>query len=131
MRWITTLVILGTLAASADALEVYQDLDEATERIERLKDRPYAKLIDADGFYQSDTLIFKDTQTGCEIWSLTMEACVEMANIERRMVYSADGSVFSIKSNRAEGRPRELRHHRCRPTGERIGSRVCLDGTVG
>jgi len=100
MRWIATLVILGTFASSAQGLEVYQDLDEATERIERLKDKPFAKLIDADGFYQSDTLIFKDTQTGYEVWSLTMEECIELANIERRMVYSADGSVFSLKSSR-------------------------------
>ena len=100
MRWMISFLAAALIAANAHALEVYQNLDEATERIERLKDKPHAKLIDKDGYYQSETLIFKDTQTGCEIWSLTMEECIEMANIERRMVFSSDGSVFSMKSSR-------------------------------
>ena len=100
MRWMIPFLAGALIAANAHALEVYQDLEEATERIERLKDKPHEKLIGKDGYYQSETLIFKDTQTGYEVWSLTMEECVETANIERRMVFSTDGSVFSLKSNR-------------------------------
>ncbi|HUV38715.1 MAG TPA: hypothetical protein VMY39_03835 [Planctomycetota bacterium] len=101
MRRIMLSVAFVLVVSTVHALEVYQDLDEATARIERLKDKPVEKLIDADGFYQSETLIFKDTGTGCEVWSLTMEECIDLANIERRMVFSADGSVFSMKSSRA------------------------------
>ena len=100
MRWMIPLLFVVLFAAAAHALEVYQDLDEATERIQRLKDKPHAKLINEDGFHQSETLIFNDTETGCEVWSLTMEECIETANIERRMVFSADGAVFSMKSSR-------------------------------
>ncbi len=101
MRWTISLAFVILLSTPVLALEVYQDLEEATSRIARLDDKPCEKLISKDGFYQSETLIFNDTQTGHEVWSLTMERCVEMANIERRMVFSADGSVFSMKSARA------------------------------
>jgi hypothetical protein len=100
MRTLLIGLILGLLAAPALALEVFQDLDEATARAERLKDKPYGKLIDKDGYYQSETLIFRDAESGAEIWSLTQELCTDLANIERRPVFSCDGSVFSMKGNR-------------------------------
>ncbi len=81
-------------------LEVFNGLDEATARIARFKDKPYDKLIDADGYYQSETLIYTDPATGHEVWSLTHGAGIELANIERRNVFSADGTVFSHKSTR-------------------------------
>ena len=87
-----SVVVVFCASTAVHALDVYQDLDEATARIERMKDKPYAKLIDKDGYHQSETLIFKDTETACEVWSLTMEECIEMANIERRNVFSCDGS---------------------------------------
>jgi hypothetical protein len=100
-----TAVFLAIILAGAGSLalgaEVFQDLDEATARIERLKDKPFEKLIDKDGYYQSETLIFRDVGTGAEIWSLTQELCQDLANIERRPVFSSDGSVFSMKGNRA------------------------------
>jgi len=100
MRPIMCLLIAGVIWGGAAAQEVYQELDEATGRIARLSAKPYDKLIDADGYYQSETLIFKDVVTGREIWSLTQEACIDTANVERRMVYSCDGSVMSMKGNR-------------------------------
>jgi hypothetical protein len=94
-------IVLAGPGGLALGAEVFQDLDEATARIERLKDKPFEKLIDKDGYYQSETLIFRDTGTGAEIWSLTEELCLDLANIERRPVFSSDGSVFSMKGNRA------------------------------
>src|SRR5581483_4678847 len=79
---------------------VYQGLDEATARIGRLLDKPYEKVIDKDGYYQSETLIFKDVQTGREIWSLTQDPSKDLANIERRPVFSSDGSTMSMVSTR-------------------------------
>ena len=105
MRTVASAVLLAIILAGAGSLalgaEVFQDLDEATARIERLKDKPFEKLIDKDGYYQSETLIFRDAGTGAEIWSLTQELCQDLANIERRPVFSSDGSVFSMKGNRA------------------------------
>ena len=100
MRYVALTVL--TSAALASGQTVYQDLDEATARINRLAGKPFGKLIDpVTGYHQSDTLIFRDTETGHEIQSLTMERCVEIANIERRMVWSSDGSAFSLQGNRA------------------------------
>lgn len=96
-------VALGAFALAAlpvAAQTIYQDLDEATARIARLADKPYEKLIDKDGYYQSETLIFKDVQTGREIWSLTQDQSKDLANIERRPVFSCDGSVMSMVSTR-------------------------------
>ncbi len=67
--------------------------------------KPVDQLIDADGLYQSETLIFTDEKTGHEVWSLTMERATDLANIERRNVFSADGSVVSMKGNRAFRQP--------------------------
>lgn len=95
--------LLGLLAlpGQAEEVEVFQNLDEATRRIARQADKPIDQLVDADGFYQSETLIFTDIQTGHEVWSLTMEHATDLANIERRNVFSADGSMMSMKGNRA------------------------------
>lgn len=101
MRWILAVALTACLCTNSLALDVYQNLDEATARIPRLANRPYEKLIDDNDFYQSETLIFTDQTTGREIWSLSMELCVDMANVERRMVFSCDGSVFSMKGNKA------------------------------
>lgn len=103
-RFTPSLPVAVALAVAAPLhagdLEVFQGLDEATRRIARLDDKPADQLIGGDGFYQSETLIFNDTETGHEVWSLTMEKATDLANIERRNVFSADGSVVSMKGNR-------------------------------
>ncbi|HUT33721.1 MAG TPA: hypothetical protein VNE39_09590 [Planctomycetota bacterium] len=72
-----------------------------TSRIPRLKDKPLERLIAKDGTCQPEILIFRDAETGAEIWSLTMEECKDLANIERRCPWNANGSVISLKGNRA------------------------------
>lgn len=103
------LLILLTRAASAGTLEVFQGLDEATARIPRLQDRPYAKLWDSNGCYQCETLIFRDLETSNEVWSLSQELCTEIANIERRSAWSCDGRYISFIGNKAfataDGKP--------------------------
>jgi len=85
----------------AETYEVHQDLDEVTSRIYRLEDKPYLDLIDANGFYQCETLIFNDTETGKEVWSLTRELCTDLANIERRSAWSSNGQYISYMGNKA------------------------------
>ena len=101
MRFLAALLTVTVISACAPGWEIYQNLDEATSRIDRLSGRPYEKLIDADHLYQSETLIFQEETTGREIWSLSMEQCVDTANVERRMVFSCDGSVLSMKGNKS------------------------------
>jgi len=84
---------------NAGGHQVFQDLTEATRRIRTIGERRYRKLIH-DGMYQPDVLIFNDTETGAEIWSLTKEACIELANIERRSPWNADGSRIALVGNR-------------------------------
>ena len=51
------------------ALEVFQDLDEATSRIPQFKDKPFQALIEASaGFFQPETIIFKDAETDHKWW---------------------------------------------------------------
>jgi len=85
----------------AQTYEVHQDLDEAISRIYRLDDKPYLDLIDQNGFFQTETLIFHDTETGKEIWSLTREVCTDLANIERRTAWSSNGQYISFVSSKA------------------------------
>ncbi|MBM4085897.1 MAG: hypothetical protein FJ272_14010, partial [Planctomycetes bacterium] len=82
-------------------LPVFQGLEEATARIPRLKNKPFEALIAQDGGYQPEMLIFRDVDTGTEIWSLTREECRDLANIERRCPWNCDGSIISMKGNRA------------------------------
>jgi hypothetical protein len=81
-------------------LEVFQDLEEVTLRIPRLAAQPHEKLVQ-DGIYQSETLIFRDTETGVEIWSLSRELCMDLANIERRSAWSCNGQYISFSGNKA------------------------------
>lgn len=96
--------ILFALAVSAVAqargLEVFQNLDEATARISRLDRRPYEKLWDTNGFFQSERLIFHDVETGTEVWSLSQELCTDLANIERRCAWSCNGQFISFIGNK-------------------------------
>lgn len=98
----TVAAILGVPAACADAqpLVVYQDLEEATSRIPRLESRPYEKLVDRNGYYQSERMIFHDVETGSEVWSLTQELCTDLANIERRCAWSCNGQFISFIGNK-------------------------------
>jgi len=86
--------------AGATLYEVHQDLDEVTGRIYRLDDKPYLDLIDANGLFQTETLIFHDTETGKEVWSLTRELCTDLANIERRTAWSRNGQYISFVSSK-------------------------------
>jgi hypothetical protein len=82
------------------SLPVFQDLEEATARISRLEDRPYEKLWDDRGYYQGETLIFHDLETGNEVWSMSMELCTDLANIERRCAWSCNGQYISYIGNK-------------------------------
>ena len=100
-RLLTTILLALTLTSLAAAdLTVFQGLDEMTARIPRLKDKPFERLLDKQSGWQPETLMFKDTATGAEIWSLTFEECTETANIERRCPWNCDGSIISLKGNR-------------------------------
>jgi len=82
---------------AAEKLQVYQDLDEVTARIPNLRNKPCLKLIEAnDGFFQNEVIIFKDVETGNELWSLTRELCTDLANIERRTAWSCNGQYISF-----------------------------------
>jgi hypothetical protein len=94
------LVSVSVSAGQDEGLEVFQNLDEATARIARYGERPYAKLIDAKGFYQPETLIFHDLETGNEVVSLSMELCTDIANIERRSAWSSNGQYISFIGNK-------------------------------
>ena len=98
----TVAAILGVPVACANAqpLTVYQDLEEATSRIPRLESRPYEKLVDRNGYYQSERMIFHDVETGSEVWSLTQELCTDLANIERRCAWSCNGQYISFIGNK-------------------------------
>ena len=107
-----TVLLAAALALAAAEppakLDVFQNLDEMTRRIARREARPWQKLV-REGIYQPDVLVFSDAETGAEIWSLTREACLELANIERRCPWNANGSRIALIGNRrfldARGRP--------------------------
>jgi hypothetical protein len=81
---------------------VCQDLEELTSRIDNLYRKPYAKLFDANGVVQPETVIFKDTRTGHEIISLTRELCTDIAHADlARPVWTIDGSRILFMGNRA------------------------------
>jgi hypothetical protein len=85
----------------SDDYTAFQNLDAATDRIYRIEDEPYLDLIDANGFYQTETIIFHDIETGAEEWSLTRELCTDLANIERRTAWSCNGQYISFIGNKA------------------------------
>ncbi|HUV38711.1 MAG TPA: hypothetical protein VMY39_03815 [Planctomycetota bacterium] len=96
------LLVLSASAAGGQDFEVFQDLDEATSRIPRYEPKPYKTLIDAhDGFFQSEVIIFRDVETGREVWSLSREACTDMAHTGRRPAWSANGRYISFRGNQA------------------------------
>ncbi|MFB3891836.1 MAG: fibronectin type III domain-containing protein [Phycisphaerae bacterium] len=101
MRAIASLlVVLAAATARPQDLPVFQDLDEVTGRIPNLMDKPYARLIEANGgFLQSEALIFKDVQTGHEVWSLSREECTDMAHTGRRPAWSTNGQYLSYLGN--------------------------------
>jgi hypothetical protein len=101
LTWVFALVLMGVIKLEAlggvRELTVFQGLDEATQRVMRFRSKPYLKLIEAnDGFFQSEVIIFKDLETGNEIWSLTREQCTDLANIERRTAWSCNGQYISF-----------------------------------
>jgi len=103
---VVAILAIASLATAATGdeqeLVVHQRLDEATSRIGRLASKPYLDLIEANkGFYQSEVIIFKDVESGNEVWSLTREACTDLANIERRTAWSCDGKHISFIGNMA------------------------------
>ena len=101
-RTLALLMVLAvsSVAAADEPLKTFQDLEEATARIRRLAAKPLAKTVDGRSRYAAELLIFKDTTTGHEIWSLTNEQCTELANIERRSAWNCDGSLISFIGNR-------------------------------
>jgi hypothetical protein len=90
--------LLCIAAVQGQEPTVYQELEEATARIGRLKDKPYEKLWPS-GFFQPETLIFKDLETGNEVWALTRELCTDLANIERRCAWSCNGQYIAFIGN--------------------------------
>jgi hypothetical protein len=101
--WPACLVLLVSATVSAQQpLEIFQDLDEATLRIPRLKDKPYEELVSKDSAYQPETIIFRDVETGAEIWSLTREEAVDIAHNDLgRTPWNCDGSIVGSIGNRA------------------------------
>jgi hypothetical protein len=86
--------------APAQELKVFQDLDEVTSRIPNLPEKPFARLIEAhDGFFQDEVIIFKDVETGKEVWALSREECRDMAHTGRRPAWSANGQFISFRGN--------------------------------
>jgi len=102
---VAAFALIGSIAARAAELEVFQNLVEVPRRIPRLESRPWQKLIH-DGIYQPDVLVFRDVETGAEIWSITREACIELANIERRCPWNANGSRIALIGSRRFVDPR-------------------------
>lgn len=96
-RWYALLLLSVPLAAAE--LQVFDGLDELTARIPRLASKPCEALLDADGVRQPELVIFRDAETGHEVWSLTFERCLDLANIERRPPWNADGSLISMIGN--------------------------------
>ena len=96
------LLVLAASVASAQDLEVFQDLEEITARIPNLGEKPHKVLIDAHGgFFQPEVVIFKDVETGKEIWSLSRELCIDMAHTGRRPAWSGNGQHISFRGNQA------------------------------
>lgn len=90
------------IAQNRNKFRVFQDLDEATSRIPRVENKPFMTLFQAHGgFFQPEVIIFKDIETGNEVWSLSREACTEIANIERRSAWSCNGQFISFIGNTA------------------------------
>ncbi len=87
--------LAASLCAQETGLTVYQELEEVTGRISRLQDKPFQQLV-SDGFYQPEVLIYRDLETGTELWSLTRELCTDLANIERRSAWSCNGQYLSF-----------------------------------
>ena len=93
-------LVASAAAAAGQELPVFQDLEEVTSRIPNLADKPYKALIDASGgFLQSEAIIFRDVETGHEVWSLSREECWDMAHTGRRPAWSTDGRYISFKGN--------------------------------
>jgi len=94
------ILLTTVICAIGQELKVYQDLDEVTSRIPNLANKPYMKLIQAsDGYLQDEVIIFKDVETGNEIWSLTRELCRDMAHTGRRPAWSGNGQYISFRGN--------------------------------
>ena len=101
MSVIVLLIAVATPAA-AQEFEVFQGLDEATSRIPRYEPKPTKTLIDAHGgYFQSEIIIFKDVETGKEVWSLSRELCRDMAHTGRRPAWSGRGRYISFRGNQA------------------------------
>jgi len=97
-----TVLILSVGELPAKELVVYQDLEEVTSRIHNLGRKPYKALIDAsDGFFQNEVIIFRDLETGNEVWSLSREKCRDMADHRRRPAWSCNGRYMSFHGNQA------------------------------
>ena len=95
---VAAMLIAATTAAQE--FEVFQNLGEATSRIPHLETKPCKTLIDAHGgFFQPEVIIFKDVETGREVWSLSRELCTDMAHTGRRPAWSANGQHISFKGN--------------------------------
>ncbi len=102
---VLSILAMGLLASASGAqdvpvFEVFQNLDEATSRIGCIESKPYKILIDAHGgFFQPEVIIFKDVETGNEVWSLAREACLDMAHTGRRPAWSENGQHISFRGN--------------------------------
>lgn len=90
----------GKAKSKIAGLTIFQDLEEITSRIPNLKDKPYARLIDKEGFYQPEITIFNDVETRTEVWSLTREICIRQGNYERYPCWSWNGQYACFVGNR-------------------------------
>ncbi len=81
---------------------VCDDLEELTSRINNLYRKPFAKLFDASGAAQPETIFFRDVTSGHEVMSLTRELCSDISHPDLgRPVWTVDGRQILFMGNRA------------------------------
>ncbi|OGF46583.1 MAG: hypothetical protein A2231_02810 [Candidatus Firestonebacteria bacterium RIFOXYA2_FULL_40_8] len=90
-----------TFCLFAQTLQVFQNLEEATNRIPNLKNKPHMKLIRDNSFFQPDIMIFKDLETKNEVWSLSREECKDIASTEKRCAWSCNGQYIGLMGDMA------------------------------
>lgn len=93
-------------ASESPGLPVFQGLEEISRRAVSLQEKPVGELFERymlrpDGRFQSELLIFRDLETGHEIWRLTWDLSRNTPHCHiNRSPWNADGSRFVFNSSR-------------------------------
>ena len=99
---VTALGVTGITAEEppGDKQTIYQGLDAVFAR----RDRLAAKTMDPlaqNGVCQTERLIFRDTETGAEVWRLTFDPSMSLIHSHiNRSPWNCDGSLLLIRSDR-------------------------------